>query len=338
VERKKNSRMDAAQALDWSAPELLDALQAEGVNGFGFQCDSPQSRQPTRIYIAKPFNSRYRDGSFSRDADYVPAWRDEPDLETVRNALPPDIPHEDVWITDFIGHDFVTIHTRQYPNIPRIFDTFTRAGFCMVTHSAIKVCFKPGESFTRAEFERKMVAQMRSDYEEWRKLRTREPNTWKVVVQCMRVFPLLQHWNWASAEGKALCTEIRSALRKKSPQCKHQARMLWPKYAEVAARYGILHVGGWSAYDTGLALPPPGPTPTPPPAALVVVPVPMERSQDDEDEVLCMVCLSEPPDTIAQPCGHIVVCHSCSDQLAATETVNKKRCIQCQRPITHVEK
>jgi hypothetical protein len=307
VETSIKERMNA-EGLDWSAPELLSALQAENCNGFGFQCDSPQSWQPTRIYIAQPFNPR-----------------GDVDLAVVRNALPHDIPHEDLWITDFIGHDFVTVHTRQYLNIPRILDTFLACGYGFVTHTCVKVRYLPGDQpFTRLGFERKLIAQLREEHREWERLRKREVNTWKVVLDFNRPFPLIQHWNWATPEGRELCSELRRALHKKSERCKHDPRMMWPKYAEVAQRYGILHVGGWSAYDTGLAQPAPAPEPM--------------QQDDDEDEVLCMVCLSEPPDTIAQPCGHICVCHACSDKLAATNTVNKTRCMQCQKRITHVEK
>lgn len=342
------------EGLDWSAPELLDALQAEYWNGFGFQCDAKQSCVPTRIYIAKPFNTRCNPVLMPRDAGYVPQWSDDVDLAVVRNALPPDIPHEDLWITDFIGHDFVTVHTRQYLNIPRIFDAFLSCGYGFVTHTAVKVRYLPGEHFTRLSFERKIIEQLRVEYRQWSDLRPRERNIWRVVVDFTRPFPLVQHWNWGTPEGRALCSEIRSALGKKRDRCKHDARMLWPKYAEVAQRYQILHVGGWSAYDTGLGvvvgLPAVGVVvglpAAPPPAAeglaveglAIEEPVPEKMDDNDDEEILCMVCLSEPPDTIAMPCGHIVVCHTCSDQLAVTNTVNKTRCVQCQRPITHVEK
>jgi hypothetical protein len=326
--------------LDWSAPELLDALEAEYWNGFGFQCDAKQSHQPTRIYVAQPWNMRHTPGSFSRGADYVPAWNDAVDLAVVRNALPADIPHEDVWITDFIGHDFVTVHTRQYLNIPRILNAFLAAGYGFWTHTCVKVRYVPGDpEFTRLSFERKVIEQLRKERAEWQRLKPNEPNTWRIILGFVRNFPLVQHWNWITPEGKALCDELRQALHKKSPRCKHAPRMMWPNYAAVAQRYGILHAGGWSAYDTGLPAPIPAvPAPAAPePAALA--PDPMSQGEDDaDDEVLCSICFAEPPDTIAQPCGHVVVCHTCSDKLAAGNTVNKKRCVQCQRPITHVEK
>lgn len=88
--------------------------------------------------------------------------------------------------------------------------------------------------------------------------------------------------------------------------------------------------------------PPPLP-PTPPatanpptPPATANPPTPAGSLVPDDGLMLdtCMICMDAPPDTLVLPCGHIVVCRSCSDQLRATR--DARTCVRCRRPITDV--
>jgi hypothetical protein len=53
-----------------------------------------------------------------------------------------------------------------------------------------------------------------------------------------------------------------------------------------------------------------------------------------EDEVVCVVCLERPADTLVLPCEHQVCCRACSQQLQ--DTPNAHVCVVCRRPITSI--
>lgn len=61
---------------------------------------------------------------------------------------------------------------------------------------------------------------------------------------------------------------------------------------------------------------------------------PAEDPTDHED--LCLVCFSNPPQTLVLPCGHCVVCKGCSDKLAKSDSAYNLKCIQCTQPITTI--
>jgi len=67
---------------------------------------------------------------------------------------------------------------------------------------------------------------------------------------------------------------------------------------------------------------------------------PVEEDDDenapdvDNDEDVCMVCLDREPNTMVLPCEHCVVCKECS--IGLRNTNDKKTCVRCRRPITHV--
>jgi hypothetical protein len=49
----------------------------------------------------------------------------------------------------------------------------------------------------------------------------------------------------------------------------------------------------------------------------------------------CMVCMERPPQTVALPCGHKVVCEACSAALKVDPN-NRRTCIICRQPIDDV--
>lgn len=57
-------------------------------------------------------------------------------------------------------------------------------------------------------------------------------------------------------------------------------------------------------------------------------PPPPERAEE------CVVCQDAPPDTLVAPCGHVVVCHDCSDALVGTS--NAHICVVCRQPIESI--
>ena len=356
--------------LDWGSQDLLNALNIEQHNGFGFQCDANQSGV-SRMYIAQPFN-----------ANGVSELCETTFLSNIREALP-DIPPNHVWITDYLGRDYLTINVAQYNNIPLILNACLRSGYKFCTHTCLKALFKPGEVFNRETLERKIIENAQEQFgtfKDYRRYQT-DGSVWKLVSDLNRFRPLLYHWNYCTLEGREFCTRVRLAMGKK-PRSKANPRMLWPKYNEVTTRYGILHKGGWGAYEPDLGIINNNANNN---NAIVVnenaennnttnnnnvneeqnnvvavgqkrpFPEAEERIEDgdrdgnrgasgigeeneeeeeEEEDGLCLICMDNAATTIVLPCGHNVACDECSINLR--NTPDNTKCVKCRCDITHV--
>lgn len=60
-----------------------------------------------------------------------------------------------------------------------------------------------------------------------------------------------------------------------------------------------------------------------------------KNAPTDEEPFECMICMNAKPDTIVHPCGHCVVCKSCSEKLR--DTADKERCVMCRQTIEWIE-
>lgn len=60
--------------------------------------------------------------------------------------------------------------------------------------------------------------------------------------------------------------------------------------------------------------------------------LPVEVPPEETEE--CMICLTNTPNTLVLPCGHVCVCQDCSRKLPAT--ADAKTCVRCRRPITEI--
>lgn len=244
--------------LDWSAPELLDALNADAINGFGFQCDRQQTGRKACLYIGRVFLDK-PDTSLGYER-----WSAEPEevLQHIRSHLNQTLSSPDnVWFTDWLGRDFLTVATCEYNNIAAIINTILLK-YRFRTHngnSEYTAWFKKGEVFTRHSFEHRLLETLKQTedmYGEIFRCGGRE-DTEATRVRAMYEYgglrPFLRHYNYATKEGGALCVRMRKLLGKKE-RTKFQPRMAWPKYAETAQKYGILHCGGWAAYTPEINL------------------------------------------------------------------------------------
>lgn len=81
--------------------------------------------------------------------------------------------------------------------------------------------------------------------------------------------------------------------------------------------------------------------PPPPPPSVedhIVEPQAQSRhEQDEEDDGLCIICYNNERETYLEPCGHIVVCEACSDNLAHdANLVNRTQCVYCRQSIQDI--
>jgi len=307
--------------LDWSSPELLDALNADAINGFGFQCNREQPGRKACLYIGRVFLSEP-----DRALDYD-RWDVDTQqvLQHIRSTLNKTLASpENVWFTDWLGRDYLTVATCEYNNIATIINAVLQR-YRFRTHngnSSHTALFKQGEVFTRQHFERRLMETLEEGRAMYADIfsHTGRENTeearWRAMYEYGGFRPFLRHYNYATEEGRALCTRIRRALRKKE-RTKFKPRMTWPSYAATAKKYGILHCGGWAAYAPDLGMYPASPPD-----------VPTQEAQE------CMICMDAAATTTVLPCGCQVVCDACSVQLR--NTADNKMCVRCRNAITHV--
>jgi len=234
-------------ALNWNHPDLLETLSVDGLNGFGFQCDSEQSdSKPTHLYIAKVFH-----GKAKQHKSYVSHQFGKTDgrydedifIEKLQAKL--CMTSNDVWVTDWLGRDFLTVNTCLYNDIPKILNATLKLGYRFTTHSNngnLRMLFVPGEEFSRINFEMKVIKYIDTADE--------------IQFRWMEIYlrPCCLHWNWATTKGNEFCTRLRVRLHKK-PRSNKIPRMCWIKYNDTATKYGILHKGGWSQYEPDLGEP-----------------------------------------------------------------------------------
>jgi hypothetical protein len=50
----------------------------------------------------------------------------------------------------------------------------------------------------------------------------------------------------------------------------------------------------------------------------------------------CVVCMSNPPTTTVQPCGHRVACQECSNAMNEPGSQHRLICVMCRSPITNI--
>lgn len=277
--------------------QLLAALDVDYWNGFGFQCDSTQRERPFRMYIAK-----------LKEGDAVNCVQQ---LQEKLGMTP-----DDIWSTDYLGYEFLTINVRHYGKIPLIFNTMLGSGYSVVTHTRPNVRFAPGDEFSRRNFELKIIDFVLTTFDEFSKMGmfTTEREVWQYMYRTCYLKSLTYHWNWATQEGREFCILFREKLGKKKPRSIIQPRMKWKEYDAAAQKYNVLHRGGWGAYEPDLG-----------------VESPKKKRRVGQD---CVVCLDNTATTCVVSCGHRVVCDECSVELG--NTANSALCVICRQKITHV--
>lgn len=225
-----------------------------------------------------------------------------------------------VTVDDFIGRDYVKVPLARRSIIPKVVDALVDLGYSVCLQTKLAPVYRPGECgrFSIAESERLAI-------ESARKLLSMIPRYYD-RDDCRADERL-----WQTAEGKALARQIRGGDEPIS-----EPLVLLPVPPEFGGDDPAID---WPPVPAAAGEPAPAMAPLP--AAAVPVPRPAEKKRaapgqdkEEDEDSLCMVCLSAPADTIAMPCGCVVVCRLCSPKLS--ETPDKRTCVHCRRPITSV--
>lgn len=282
---------------------LLDVLDVDWCNGFGFQLSRErQCLYIGRVFLAQPNKSNGYDSY-------------EVDERILLSRIKETLGYDDIWMTDFLGRDYLTVGVSRYSDISRIIITILSFGeYKFVTHngnSSFLAHFKPGEVYTRQLHERKLIETLRANYTSMVECisLTRQPTVreaWQAVCDFGGVRAFFKHFNYTTQEGRDFCSELRSALGK-SPRSKKEAPTEWPWYKETIQKYRILQ---WEEVES----------------------LPKKAKKEEEEE--CMICMDAAPTTTVVPCGCRVVCDACSKDLKTTP--DKRICVRCRQEITHV--
>jgi primosomal protein N' len=72
------------------------------------------------------------------------------------------------------------------------------------------------------------------------------------------------------------------------------------------------------------------------PETLLSVSQPQSILEQFEAPAECVVCMSNAPTTIVQPCGHRVACQDCSDKMNVPGSLHRLICVMCRTPITSI--
>jgi len=323
------------QQLDWNDHNLLRCFAMESYEGFGFQVsDKPIDNC---LYLAQIF---VYDPNVHQSV-LIGTYKEfgTEDVQIIHNKLPPTINPNDVWVTDYLGNDFLTIKIHQYNNIPIIINTCLNAGYKILTHTCFKAEFIPGDVFNRITFEQKLIESVFANYNTLFRpgdnIYGNQKTVWNSLARLSKIRPFTLHWNYATQEGRDFCSKLRIELDKK-PYSTSKPRMLDLKYQEMCTKYGILHSAGWAVYNPHVSnnqssLTQPQPQQPQPPQPQQQQPKIIKIENNDE---MCMICLEKPPTTLVLPCGHKVVCDDCSKALRKTN--DNKICCQCRCKIEFV--
>lgn len=242
---------------------------------------------------------------------------------------------------DFIGHDYLSVWWNEYDKIVPILNSMLRLGNKFRIKSILEVGFNPQKDkmFTFELMETKAI-------EIYTRLLQDTPN----MIYSDLIFkePLFDIWNWKTTAGKQFCKHIRTL--KYLPEQSYDDPdnyFNWEIFKNcdfnTLQTMQSMHVDVNESHqnnnnnqnndtnDTNAK-------------------DDMDEKEDkiidddtledetetveDEDEDICMICLSNKPDTMVLPCEHCVVCKECSNKLKYTN--DKNICVRCRRPITRI--
>lgn len=222
--------------------------------------------------------------------------------------------------SDWIGHGYVSVRWDEYNKINKVLNSMLEMGCAFSTVGKLNMHFEKGETYSPEQEELKAV----ETHEKF------EKDFGYSMLTMKSFWPLYKIWNWKTEEGKAFCHRQRNKVGKKPAnyQSKHN-HYFWP----IFQNYDPETLLDLNKNDTNkrkidevkideVKIDPE-----------IKEPENKKQKVEEEDE-LCMICLDIKPDTMVLPCEHCVVCKECS--IGLRNTNDKKTCVRCRRPITHI--
>lgn len=212
-----------------------------------------------------------------------------------------------VRLGNWIGYPYIAIHWSEYNKIQTVLNNLLKMGVSFGI-PRINAGFRPSrdDSFTFEKAELKMVQSITELY-------NTIPNFDPDVFVDTNIYGL---WNYRTEEGREFCNEMRQ--RKHKGPCdmnSDENYLLWDifKNCDFTTLLDLEEpINPENQGDQSV-----------------------DESVDESEEITeCMVCWTNPPNTMVLPCEHVVVCKQCSDGLK--NTADSQTCIRCRNPIVYV--
>ena len=212
---------------------------------------------------------------------------------------------------DWINHGYMEVHWTEHDKISQLFNTMLMLGHSFTTRNIASVNFSPNDGdgqFTDALMEHKCVSTLTERLDQFPR---------GIYMPTLFTNNHFKIWNYSTDEGRLFCHRIRSLKGKKEANWNSPNNyLLLPAFREPPQ----VHAREPEPPERWVVEPP-----------IVELPLPVHQPDDDIDDGLCMVCMDNVPNTQVHPCGHIVVCFGCSEQLKNTSDVHT--CVKCRRTI-----
>jgi hypothetical protein len=320
--------------------EEFQCIQAEEINGFGFQ---PLNEEcPGGLVFAKIGTTGSIDSpeyqSFS-EADTMSLVTTATGSNTFR-------------IINFLGRDFMSVHFSEWNLIPKIVKALLIGGqYWIAIHNNMKVSFNAKDlppdpndfEFTWQLMERKFISDFKKYANDFYRNPEDSRDSWVILLDS-HIYPdhvLTKPWNYCTPEGKQFCAELRERLGKPATSKKYgtkQIRFLWRDQIcdKVYKKLGVYFRGSdWCAYEPSwMDINDFVYKKTPECSRNKSPPHKRQKVADHEEESTCVVCMDSKPSTLVEPCGHMIVCESCSKNLETT--ADKTTCVKCRQSIIDV--
>lgn len=196
--------------------DFLRRLDIEWINGFGFQCSHGPNVVPPRLYLGKIFlaepNTKNGYDSYEVDTEDVLKTKVIPLLEGWTS--------QDIWCTDYIGHEFVTIRVSRYHDIARIINTILSIGlYSFRTHNgntSYTALFRPGMVYSRETHELQLIETLRENFNIYKSCMKFNDDwlVWRHMRDGVGFRQFLKLRNYVTEQGQEFCKEIRAAVGK----------------------------------------------------------------------------------------------------------------------------
>lgn len=222
-------------------------LKLDWVEGLGFQVGGGDDDTPAHIILAyiqrprpdNPLHARRGPANWlflGNEAEEARAIQDL--TSALRRLGHTHFKPGFAWITEWLGCSWLTIKQEHHNDIANIMNAGLRCGFRLQLYNNLESAFYPGEVFSRDTMEKKFVENMTvskdSTFDPTQAIHSSDS-------------PLLQIWNWKTAEGKEWCRRTRE--KKHLPMVSaEQPHFLRPWFQQYTEAHGILHHGPWGAY------------------------------------------------------------------------------------------
>lgn len=195
---------------------FLKQLDLEWINGFGFQCSHGPNVVPPRLYLGKIFlaepNTEKGYDSYEVDTEDVLKTKVIPLLEGWTS--------QDIWCTDYIGHEFVTIRVSRYHDIARIINTILSIGmYSFRTHNgntSYTALFRPGMVYSRETHELQLIETLRENFKAYKSCMKFNDDrlVWRHMRDGVGFRQFLKLRNYVTEQGQEFCKEIRAVVGK----------------------------------------------------------------------------------------------------------------------------